>query len=90
MKRIFVCLLIVFAAIATAHAAQSDLPDWVLPELSRYPVETFLFDVGRDRGIGEKSFEIAAEKPKRTRRNGLLPWSGAFLTPTAITCNTTW
>lgn len=60
MKRLFVCLLIVFAATATAHAAQSDLPDWVLPELSRYPVETFLFDVGRERGIGEKSFEIAA------------------------------
>ena len=60
MKRVFVCLLIVFAATATAHAAQSDLPDWVLPELSRYPVETFLFDVGRHRGIGEKSFEIAA------------------------------
>ena len=65
MKRIFVCLLIVFAATATAHAAQSDLPDWVLPELSKYPVETFLFDVGRGRGIGEKSFEIAAAEARK-------------------------
>lgn len=62
MKKLFVCLFIVLAATATAHAAQSDLPDWVLPELSRYPVETFLFDVGR--GIGEKSFEIAVAEAR--------------------------
>ena len=65
MKRLFVCLLIVFAATATAHAAQSDLPDWILPELSRYPVETFLFDVGRGRGIGEQSFDIAAAEARK-------------------------
>lgn len=62
MKIFFVCFFIVFAATATAHAAQSDLPDWVLPVLDRYPVETFLFDIGR--GIGEKSFEIAVAEAR--------------------------
>ena len=65
MKRLFVCLFIVFAATATAHAAQSDLPDWVLPELSRYPAETFLFDVEMAPGLGGKSFEIAVAKARR-------------------------
>ena len=65
MKKLFVCLFIVLAATATAHAAQSDLPDWVLPELSRYPAETFLFDVEMAPGLGGKSFEIAVAKARR-------------------------
>ena len=52
MRNLFVCLLIVFTA--TAYTAQSDLPDWVLPELTKYPVDTFLFGVGMEPGSGEE------------------------------------
>ena len=53
-----------------AHAAQIDLPDWILPELNRYPIKRFFFDVGKSDGTDEKSFEIAvaeAHKKAATR-----------------------
>ncbi len=43
-----------------AHALESDpLPSWVLRELKKYPIETFLFEVGKSRGTGKEAFENA-------------------------------
>ena len=41
------------------NTAQTNLPDWVLPELNKYPVDTFFFDVGIVQGSDEKAFEKA-------------------------------
>jgi hypothetical protein len=64
MKNLFVVyLLIVFAT--TAYAAQSDLPDWVLPELNKYPIDTFLFGVGMEPASTEESFAIAVNEARK-------------------------
>ena len=43
-----------------AHASQSDsLPSWVLSELKKYPLETFLFEVGKRPGTDKEAFENA-------------------------------
>lgn len=55
-KLLFSCL--VLATIYTSSPAWS-LPDWILPELNRYPIETFLFEVGESYGTGEEAFERA-------------------------------
>ena len=50
-----------------AHAAQSDpLPAWVLSQLKKYPIETFLFEVGKSPGTDTAAFENAlADARKR-------------------------
>ena len=49
-----------FRAANYAHASDSDpLPGWVLIELKKYPIETFLFEVGKSRGTGKEAFENA-------------------------------
>jgi hypothetical protein len=70
MRNLFVCLLIVFTA--TAYTAQSDLPDWVLPELTKYPVDTFLFGVGMEPGSGEEVFAVAVNKARREVAENIL------------------
>ena len=71
MKNLFVvCLLIVFAA--TTYAAQSDLPDWVLPELNKYPVDTFLFGVGMELSSSEASFAIAVDEAREEIAENIL------------------
>ena len=43
-----------------AHASESDpLPGWVLSELKKYPLETFLLDVGKRPGTDKAAFEKA-------------------------------
>ena len=43
-----------------AHAVESDpLPSWVLRELKKYPIETFLFEVGKSHGTGKEAFDNA-------------------------------
>ncbi len=43
-----------------ADASESDpLPGWVLSELKKYPVETFLFEIGKSRGTDKVAFENA-------------------------------
>ena len=44
------------------NAAYTNLPDWVLPELNKYPVKTFFFDVGIEQGSDQKAFEKAVAK----------------------------
>ena len=43
-------------------AANTNLPDWVLPELNKYPVKTFFFDIGIEQGTDQKAFERAVAK----------------------------
>lgn len=43
-----------------ADASESNgLPVWVLSELKKYPIETFIFEVGKSRGTGTEAFENA-------------------------------
>ena len=46
------------------NRAHTNLPDWVLPELSKYPVEIFFFDIGIEQGSDEKAFEKAVAKTR--------------------------
>ena len=49
-----------FRTINYADASESDpLPVWVLSELKKYPIETFIFEVGKSRGTGTEAFENA-------------------------------
>ncbi len=49
-----------FSTTTYAHASETDpLPVWVLSELKKYPLETFLFEVGKSRGTGTAAFENA-------------------------------
>ena len=49
-----------FRATNYADASESDpLPGWVLSELKKYPIETFLFEVGRSPGTDKEAFENA-------------------------------
>ena len=59
MRRLFFYILIVFTTfyIGAVHAA---LPDEIVPELKKYPIEKYLFHVGESQGTGEQAFENAA------------------------------
>lgn len=49
-----------FSTTTYAHASETDpLPVWVLSELNKYPIETFLFEVGKSRGTDTAAFENA-------------------------------
>ena len=49
-----------FRATNYADASESDaLPGWVLSELKKYPIETFLFEIGKSRGTDKEAFENA-------------------------------
>ena len=52
------------------NAANTNLPDWVLPELNKYPVDTFFFDIGIAQGSDEKAFEkaVAEAQAKAAQR----------------------
>ena len=58
MRKLFFFILIGFITlyIGAAHAA---LPDWLLPELKKYPIEKYLFHVGEGQGTGDHAFENA-------------------------------
>lgn len=63
MRKLFFSFL-VLTTIYTSSSAWS-LPDWVLPELNKYPIETFLFNVGQSDETGKESFERAMAKAHR-------------------------
>ena len=49
-----------FSTTTYVHASETDpLPVWVLSELNKYPIETFLFEVGKSRGTDTAAFENA-------------------------------
>ena len=64
MRKLFLVLLTVVTTCFTS-AASGGLPDWILPELKKYPTETFLFNVGRSQGTGQDAFEVAAAEAQR-------------------------
>ena len=66
MRKLFFVFLIVFTTILTSAAnGRGSLPDWILPELNRYPLETYLFDVGRSEGAGEEAFRRATSEASK-------------------------
>ena len=64
MRKLFLVLLTVLTTSFTS-AASGALPDWILPELKKYPTETFLFNVGRSQGTGTDAFKAAAAEAQR-------------------------
>ena len=64
MRKLFLVLLTVLTTCFTS-AASGALPDWILPELKKYPAETFLFNVGRSQGTGTDALKVAAAEAQR-------------------------
>ncbi len=66
MRKLLCVFLFVFSTIfASSSFGNGALPDWVLPELRRYPIETYLFDVGRSGGTGEVAYRRATAKASK-------------------------
>ena len=61
MRKLFFCTLIAFTTIYASSSSwgRSHPPDWVLPELNKYPIEIYLFDVGYSDETGEEAFKKA-------------------------------
>ena len=64
MRKLLFCFLIVFTTICASSSGWS-LPDWILPELNKYPIETFLFNIGQSNGTGEEAFKKATTEAHR-------------------------
>ncbi len=76
MRKMFFIFLIVFSTIFTSSASLA-LPGWVVYELKKYPLETYLFYVGRSDGTGTVAFRTAtAEAHKRVANHILEKASG--------------
>lgn len=58
MRKLFLFFLIGLTTIFISSASWS-LPSWVVYELKKYPLETYLFHVGRSDGTGEVAFRTA-------------------------------
>ena len=58
MRKLFFVFLIVFTTIITSSASWS-LPNWVVYELKKYPLDTYLFHVARSEGTGADAFGTA-------------------------------
>ena len=58
MRKLFFVFLIVFTTIITSSASWS-LPNWVVYELKKYPLDTYLFHVARSDGTGADAFRTA-------------------------------
>ena len=71
MRKLLFCFLIVFTTICASSSGWT-LPDWILPELNRYPIETFLFDVGQSNGTGEEAFKKATAEAHRKVAGNIL------------------
>ncbi len=64
MRKLFFYLLIVFTTIYTS-ATQGAQPDWIAPELKKYPIEKYLFHVGESQGTEEQALEAAVDTAHR-------------------------
>ena len=71
MRKLFFVFLFVFTTIFTSYAS-GPLPEWILPVLNRYPIETYLFDVGRSNGIGEEAYKEAIAEASKKVANRIL------------------
>ena len=59
MRKLFFSFLIIFITVCTVALSWAGLPDWVIYEFDKYPVETFFFEIGKSNGTGEEAFEGA-------------------------------
>ena len=64
MRKLFFVFLIVFTTIFISSASWS-LPNWVVYELKKYPLDTYLFHVGRSDGTGSEAFRTATAEANR-------------------------
>ena len=66
MKKLSIVLMFLFTTIVTSSAiGGGSYPDWVLPELKKYPIEKFIFDIGRSDGTDEEAFKEAIAKASK-------------------------
>ena len=63
MRKLFLVLLTVLTMGFTSGASGA-LPDWILPELKKYPTETFLLNVGRSQEPEPDPFKAAAAEAR--------------------------
>lgn len=71
MRKLFFLFFTVLI-ISVTSAASGALPDWILPELKKYPMETFLFNIGKSQGTGADAFKVAVAEAKRKVAKHLL------------------
>ena len=64
MRKLCFYILVVFTTIYTS-ATHGALPDWIAPELKKYPIEKYLFHVGESQGTGEQALEAAVDTAHR-------------------------
>lgn len=64
MRKLFLVFFTVLIMSFTS-AASGGLPDWILPELKKYPMETFLFNIGKSQGTGADAFKVAVAEAER-------------------------
>lgn len=64
MRKLFLFFLIGLTTIFISSASWS-LPSWVVYELKKYPLETYLFHVGRSDGTGEVAFRTATVEAQK-------------------------
>ena len=62
MRKLFFVFFIIFTTTFTS-SANGSLPGWILPELRKYPSETYLFEVGKETGA--EAFKEAAARAHR-------------------------
>ena len=72
MRKLFFLLLTVFTTIFIASASGS-VPNWVLFELKKYPLDTYLFQVGMSQNVNKsEAFEEATAKAHKKVANQIL------------------
>ncbi|MYB63390.1 hypothetical protein F4X73_01755 [Candidatus Poribacteria bacterium] len=67
MRRLLFISIFMFSTIFTSIATSNGVyPDWILPDLREYPIETYLFDVGRSNIENkEEAYKEAIAKAHR-------------------------
>ena len=66
MRKSFIVFILLFATVhIPAAIGGGSYPDWVLPELKKYPIEKYIFDVGRSDGTHEEAFKEAIAKASK-------------------------
>ena len=70
MRKLFFLLLTVFTTIFIAGASGNSVPNWVLFELQKYPLDTYLFQVGMSQNVAKSEAfkEATAEAHKKVAK----------------------
>ena len=60
MRKFSIAIIFLFLTILTSSSIAGSLyPEWILPELRRYPIDEYLFDVGYSNGTSEEAYKKA-------------------------------